>query len=363
MGEWADELGQEVEAPADHVLPLIVSRAEVLGMLAGLPPVGRLCLRLLYATGVRDQEPLGWGEAGLLGQGGRPLAADEETLAMCRQLGLPDLSQAQRWVDECRSVVARFAAVGRRARPSLLRHACAAHCLENGLDLMVLFEHLGHRELGTTMNLLGTAPSFYRPAYERCHPLVGGGRGHAHLSVEEVLALMEAPRSPLHRLVIRTLYATALRESELVSLVGADLNDGRVFVRDGKGPRDRYTLIDAETERLLLELGRGLAQRFFPMTRMTVYNIVVRAARQTGLLAKYEAKGKIVSPHTLRHAYATHCYENGMDLHTIARFLGHPFLSDTILYVDCSPEALTRDYLASLGATPRSGGALPAWLI
>lgn len=356
MSEWAEELGQEVEVAADHVLPLIVGRRRLRAVLESqnLSAEARLGLRLLYATGVRQEESLEFCEGGLRVREGRFLAVDEVTLARCRESGLPDLGQALAWVESCPELVQHFAACGRRARPSLLRHACAAHCLENGLDVMVLNEQLGHREMATTLRLLETARGYYRGDYERCHPLARGGRGHAHLRVEEILAMMGAPRLPLHRLVVRTLYATALRESELIALRFADLEEGRIFVRDGKGPADRYTLVDAETESLLLGLGGAPGERIFPMTRMTVYNIVVRAARATGVADHYP--GQMVSPHSLRHAYATHCYENGMDLHTIARLLGHPFVSDTLLYVDCSPEMLAAEYSDSSSMNLESRG-------
>ena len=73
----------------------------------------------------------------------------------------------------------------------------------------------------------------------------------------------------------------------------------------------------------------------------------MRAAEATGLLAKYTAQGQRLSPHALRHAYATHCYEGAMELDILAKLLGHSFLSDTVLYVHCSPEMEEREYARS----------------
>src|ERR1017187_4379984 len=89
----------------------------------------------------------------------------------------------------------------------------------------------------------------------RCHPLcVGAARiPSASPSHQEILDLLEAAAPGRDQAVLRTLYATALRESELIELDSADLDlaELRVFVRDGKGPKDRYTLIDPGTAELL----------------------------------------------------------------------------------------------------------------
>ena len=207
------------------------------------------------------------------------------------------------------------------------------------MDICELADLLGHASLGTTMMYLPTALADSRPHYLRCHPLCQGALRipSASPTHQEILDLLEAATPGRDQAVIRTLYATALRESELIELDCADLDldELRVFVRDGKGPKDRYTLIDAGTAELLRSRPRGA---LFPISRMTVWNILKVTAKRTGLWQTYKARGLRVSPHTLRHAYATHCYLAGMPLPIVAKLMGHSHEDDTLQYLHPTPE-------------------------
>ena len=311
--EWAQELPL---AEAWHRLPRLHRDL----------PVENYQQQLLAATGVRPGElsrVYRRQDGGLALREGRWLVADASTL---------ENFQPQENCEDWR-----------------YRHAFAVRCLEAGMDLFTVQTLLGHEHLDTTRKYLPVCVGMQRELYARCHPIHRGKavqKRQAPITVGEVFALMEAPDLGLHRLVIRTLYATALRASELISLERGDLLPDRVLVRDGKGPQDRYTLIDGETRHLLLALP---GQRLFDMSRQKVWEIVTRAAARTGLADKYARLGYRLSPHALRHAYATHCYQNDMPLPAISRLLGHPFSSDTLEYIHPDPETLRRHYLASCG--------------
>lgn len=307
----AEEWAEEIQLPeADHRLPRLNFDL----------PLETVTQRLLHATGVRPIElsRIYKHESGYLAlREGRRLWADPDTIAHFQPV-----ENCQDW---------RY------------RHRFAVQAIESGADLFVVQALLGHEHLDTTRNYLPACPGLWKPQYQRSHPLLNPLReseGQAPISVEEVMQLIAAPREPWKSLAIRTLYATALRASELTNLEHTDLYTDRILVRDGKGPQDRYTLIDPETLRLLRQLPPG---RLFDVSRQTVYNIVTEAADQTGLSAKYEQLGYRLSPHGLRHAYATHCYRADIDEIALSHLLGH-LVRHTVLYTHPDSATLQRHY-------------------
>lgn len=155
---------------------------------------------------------------------------------------------------------------------------------------------------------------------------------------EEVGILLQAATvQPRDYLLMRLLYATGVRVGEVVALRWADVNwdELTIFVRDGKGDKDRYVLVDPTTLRLLAE------RKGESTPEMTLFGIKARAAdkqfrkfaRQTGLFQKYGEQGLGLAPHSFRHAFATHSYENGMDVYSLQALLGHEFLSTTYIYI------------------------------
>ena len=187
------------------------------------------------------------------------------------------------------------------------------------------------------------------------------------MSVEEVERLLELPRpaSPAglrDRAVLELLYAAGLRVSELV---GLDLDDllldhGLVRCR-GKGGKERVVPVAApavEAVRVYLERGRPrlcrrpdqralfLNHRGGRLSRQWVWRLLRRAARQAGV-------SRAVSPHTLRHSFATHLLAGGADLRAVQELLGHASITTTQIYTH-----LTRHHLleAYLRAHPRLAG-------
>jgi integrase/recombinase XerD len=174
------------------------------------------------------------------------------------------------------------------------------------------------------------------------------------LTEEEVEALLNAPTvaDPLgarDRTMLEVLYATGLRVSELVSLKYSQLNLNQGVLRvTGKGDRERLIPLGEEAVRWLREFigtGRGeiLLDRntdyLFPtrrgdhMTRQAFWHIIKRYARKANVQ-------KELSPHTLRHAFATHLLNHGADLRVVQMLLGHSDLSTTQIYTHVARERM-----------------------
>ncbi len=146
---------------------------------------------------------------------------------------------------------------------------------------------------------------------------------------------------PKHKALLLTLYGAGLRISEALNLKPADIDSGRMFihVRGGKGGKDRLVKLSPQLLSILRDYWRQCrpGEWLFPQDRKpdramdsgTAERIVARAARRAGITRR-------VSPHTLRHCYATHLLEAGTDLRSIQMLLGHANLKTTARYTHVS---------------------------
>jgi integrase/recombinase XerD len=174
------------------------------------------------------------------------------------------------------------------------------------------------------------------------------------LTEEEVERLLAAPDLSgalgiRDRTMLEVLYATGLRVSELVGLKHPQVNLNQGVVRiSGKGNRERLVPLGAESIRWINEfmdgpraeiLGAQVTDYLFPtrrgdrMTRQSFWHIIKRYAR----LARVD---KPLSPHTLRHAFATHLLNHGADLRVVQMLLGHSDLSTTQIYTHVARERM-----------------------
>jgi len=166
------------------------------------------------------------------------------------------------------------------------------------------------------------------------------------LAPEEVVQLFTAARPGVERVLLQTDYALGLRVSELVRLQVPDLDSRRMVVRvhAGKGRKDRLVPLSPK----LLEELRAYWRAYRPTTWLfpgkkpgthrsaaSVQRLVQRVARRAGLT-------KAITVHTLRHSYATHQLEAGLDLLTLQRVLGHQSLKTTAEYVHLTTRQLQR---------------------
>ncbi len=179
------------------------------------------------------------------------------------------------------------------------------------------------------------------------------------LSIEQVESLLETPvsadaRGSRDRAMLETLYATGMRISELTGLNVPDLDlperEVRVY---GKGGKERIIPLGsqaASTLKYYLEWGRpkllrssGERALFLNrlggrLTRQGAWKIILGYAEKAGLSG-------LMTPHTLRHSFATHLLENGADLRSIQELLGHASISTTQIYTHISRDALREVYL------------------
>ena len=217
---------------------------------------------------------------------------------------------------------------------------------------------------GSTARQLSSFRRFFRhllrerrittdPTAEIAAPRLGRRLPKA-LSEAEVETLLAAPAGdgPLElrdRAMLEMLYATGLRVSELVSLKYTQINLNQGVVRvTGKGSRERLVPLGAQAIDVLRDFERRgraalLADRqsdaLFPtrsgraMTRQAFWHLIKRHARTAGI-------EKPLSPHTLRHAFATHLLNHGADLRVVQMLLGHSDLSTTQIYTHVARERL-----------------------
>jgi len=166
----------------------------------------------------------------------------------------------------------------------------------------------------------------------------------AVLSSQEVLRLLTAAHPGRQRLLLQTAYACGLRLSELVGLRVSDIDSARmlVLVRQGKGAKDRLVPL---SPRLLQEL-RAYWRRWrpwpwlFPGARPDTHLSVGQVQRLFAAALRRSGLGKPASMHTLRHSYATHLLEAGVDVVTLQRILGHRHLQTTSRYLHVSARHL-----------------------
>jgi integrase/recombinase XerD len=174
-----------------------------------------------------------------------------------------------------------------------------------------------------------------RPRRERLLPEV--------LSEEEVQWLMNAVSNLKHKCILMTIYSGGLRLGEVVRLSVADIDSKRmlVFVRGGKGRKDRYTILSKQLLKWLkayyrLEkpkkwLFEGVLGGQYSMK--SVQQIMSEAVTKAGIK-------KHATVHTLRHSFATHMLENGTDLRYIQNLLGHSSTKTTEIYTHITTKGL-----------------------
>jgi site-specific recombinase XerD len=190
------------------------------------------------------------------------------------------------------------------------------------------------------------------------------------LSTDEVARLFAAATNPRDRMILQTAYAAGLRVSEVVRLRVADVDSSRMtlHVRCAKGRKDRFVPLSPVLLGLLRDYWRQHRPRTWlfpggkPGGHLSIGNVqraCLRAVRACGISKK-------ASMHTLRHSYATHLLENGADLASLQKLLGHNQLSTTLRYTHVGQQHLQRTVspLDTLPGLPAQGGDEcpdPAW--
>ena len=164
------------------------------------------------------------------------------------------------------------------------------------------------------------------------------------LSAEEIDLFFSAVGLAKHRAVLMLCYGSGLRIAEAVSLQVGDIDGKRMLVRvrQGKGGHDRYSVISARMLRILREYWKIQQPKkwLFPSTGAdehihpnTIRQICHDACQITGIT-------KRITPHVLRHSFATHLLENGTDTRVIQVLLGHRRIDTTARYTSVTPRTL-----------------------
>ncbi len=157
------------------------------------------------------------------------------------------------------------------------------------------------------------------------------------LSSKEVLSLVDYPRNLKHRVILNLMYSTGIRRAELLSLKAGDIDSNRMVirVRQAKGKKDREVILHDKVLKLLREYyhfyrpkvylfeGQKTGERY---SESSLSRIITRNAQRIGIKKK-------ISAHTLRHCFATHMLEKGVNLKIIQHLLGHTSIKTTSIYL------------------------------
>jgi len=203
----------------------------------------------------------------------------------------------------------------------------------------------------STLNIIINALRFYygeilkkdfiyeikRPQKDKKLPVI--------LSKEEVHKILNAPSNIKHKAILMLIYSAGLRVGEVVKLEPQDIDSerGLIHIKGSKGRKDRYTILSQTALRILREYYKKYKPRKWlfegakpgrSITVRTVQAILKQACRKAGI-------SKNVTVHTLRHSFATHLLESGVDLRYIQEILGHRSSKTTEIYTHVSKASLT----------------------
>jgi len=188
--------------------------------------------------------------------------------------------------------------------------------------------------------VLGMPNRFYsieRPRKESKLPKI--------LSKEEIISIINHTNNIKHRCIVSLLYSSGLRRNELLQLKVKDINSKRMLIRveQAKGNKDRYTVLNKS----VLEDLRAYFKMYKPKTYLfenpvsknrysssSVLQVVVKSALNAGIKER-------VTPHMLRHSFATHLLESGTDIRYIQMLLGHNSTKTTEIYTHVATTSFT----------------------
>ncbi|MBN2787366.1 MAG: tyrosine-type recombinase/integrase [Paludibacteraceae bacterium] len=190
---------------------------------------------------------------------------------------------------------------------------------------LACIKFLYNRTLGIAHNF----GKFPRPKLPKKLPVI--------LSQQEVRKLIESTENLKHKAILMLLYTSGLRISEFLNLKVTDIDSSRmqIRVRGGKGQKDRYTLLSRVCLNLLRDYWRAYRPKVYliegmkaghPYSENSVRKIIDKGVKKAGIK-------KHIKIHSMRHSFATHLLENGLDIVHIKNLLGHTSLKTTMIYL------------------------------
>lgn len=174
------------------------------------------------------------------------------------------------------------------------------------------------------------------------------------VSLKEIETMLHSDLTPVQSVIIELLYSCGLRVSELVNLNLTDIDINAKYVRCfGKGSKERIIPIGKKAiERLEVYFPerKFIMQKYNLNTKRLLILDSGRIANRQDVYSFIHERGKLIhkniSPHTLRHSFATHLLENGADLRVVQELLGHSDVSTTQLYTHISKKRLKDVYFS-----------------
>jgi len=163
------------------------------------------------------------------------------------------------------------------------------------------------------------------------------------VSKEKIKLLIHCAKNIKHRLIIKILYSSGIRLSELINLKRSDIDFDRnvILVRQGKGKKDRITLVSKSLQKDLLKYYSNyefqtdyiFEGRKGKYTKKSVQEVLKKIGKKIGIK---------IHPHMLRHSFATHLFDSGIDIRQIQKLLGHSDLATTQIYTKVSNRDLEK---------------------
>lgn len=209
-------------------------------------------------------------------------------------------------------------------------------------DLLIFLDRLARAGKSSyTLNQYHAAYKLYRTKVlgEKWETKFPYAKRHKKLPVvltkEEVARILGTIKNPKHQLLIALTYGAGLRVSEVVNLRMADLNlaELNLMVREGKGGNDRISLVPEKIVQELQHLTAGKKANDFVFESERGGKLTPRTAQVVFARALDKAKiRKNATFHSLRHSFATHLLENGIDVRYIQELLGHASVTTTQIY-------------------------------
>ena len=174
------------------------------------------------------------------------------------------------------------------------------------------------------------------------------------VSIKEIEEMLHNNLTPLEHVIMELLYSCGLRVSELVNLKTSDIDLSSKYVRCfGKGSKERIIPIGEIAKKAVTEY---MTERDFLVKKYNLNTKLLLKQKSGRLITRQDvytfihAQGKLIhkniSPHTLRHSFATHLLENGADLRVVQELLGHSDVSTTQLYTHISKKRLKDVYFS-----------------
>jgi site-specific recombinase XerD len=205
-------------------------------------------------------------------------------------------------------------------------------CTQALCGVKFLYHHTLQREWAIPYGTRSAVLEFIRPPQEHKLPVV--------LTIEEVGAILSRVRQPAYRVCLSTIYSCGLRLHEGVQLQVRDIDSQRMLlhVRGGKGNKDRYVPLPEQTLKQLRSYWRQHRHPVWLFPGRDRTKPLDESGVQRAFRAALKASGinKAATVHTLRHSYATHLLEAGVNLRQIQSYLGHTSLASTAIYTHLS---------------------------